>query len=209
MRKLTFKEFDTFISYVVNECFMRDEESGKDIAYYPQFKDLSILEKIAEYHYDYVSSGDLEKDYDYYLDNILPKFDILLETSDDTVVKKQHEQIIKTIDERIEFRKSQMLNNSKSEISVIADKIVETIGIINSKLAVIDEKKLNKFLNKLNVDEIVKAYNRVGSGNKTRDNAISELAKENIELKNQISAKNVVADNVGIANSNNIVSINK
>jgi hypothetical protein len=62
-------------------------------------------------------------------------------------------------------------------------------------------KKIDKIIKKLNVNEVVKAYQKSGIGNDVRDKAIqdqSQTLKEKdkiiTDLKNQISARNVLAD---------------
>lgn len=193
MKKLTFKQFNEFVGYVVNECFAQDED-GNDIGYYPEFKELSISEMVAKFYFDFTPTEDLEKDYEYYLD-MMEKF-----TNEDLSKEGfeiiQYYNIIDAIEEKIEFRKAKIISNSKSEFSEIASRFNIILDTINSKLKDIDPKKLEKFIGKLNPDELVKAYNRSGTGNKVRDDAISQLVSENKELKNQINAKNVVSDNV-------------
>jgi hypothetical protein len=67
------------------------------------------------------------------------------------------------------------------------------LSTLNDKAKDLDTKKLEKIFKKLNPEAILKAYQKSGIGEDIRDKAIQEQVQEIKDLKNQISARNVIA----------------
>jgi len=98
------------------------------------------------------------------------------------------------IDRRISEKREYIKENRKNSMDEVLDGVSTLLSTLNSKASELDVKKLDKVIKKLNPQEIMKVYKNSGIGNDIRDKAIQDQAKEIKELKNQISARNVMAD---------------
>lgn len=98
------------------------------------------------------------------------------------------------IDDKIEFKKQEMLHNKKSSMDEAFESLNTLLLSLNEKAKELDVKKLEKIIKKLNPKELVKAYEESNIGNNMRDKTIQEQAKEIKELKKQNGARNVVSD---------------
>ena len=199
--ELTFKEAYEFVNNVVDACFITKD--GIDVDYTPLNKIPSIQANFCELYTDIEFlqtedeegkeiEGSFEKNFSTYM-NVEINANGLV-TSDGSLLNYfQFKGLLEAIDEQIEFRKQKLIHNQKSSMDEMFEKATELLEVLNVKAQELDTKKLEKIFKKLNPNEVVKAYQKSNIGDGIRDKAIEDLKKENIELKNQISARNVKA----------------
>jgi hypothetical protein len=107
---------------------------------------------------------------------------------------RQWISILQSANELIDYRKQKLIHNKKSSMDEAFESLNTLLSTLNEKAKELDTKKLEKIIKKLNPKELVKAYEESNIGDTLRDKAINELNKENIELKKQNGARNVMAD---------------
>jgi hypothetical protein len=114
-----------------------------------------------------------------------------------------YEKLIELIDDAYNFNdllhsqikaKREFIRDSrKTSMDEVLESLTGLVNTLNSKAQELDVKKLEKVIKKLNPEAILKAYQKSGIGEDLRDKAIQKQAQEIIDLKNQISARNVMA----------------
>lgn len=135
---------------------------------------------------DYTQLGEVSL-YDMYLSWLDDNKDLLIDVKD--VVEFKKAKLLQSTSESEEVFRS--INEISYSVNKVANLINQVLETANSKLAELDVKILEKIAKKLNVKELVKAYQSSGIGDGIRDAEIAKLAKENKELKNQITARNI------------------
>jgi hypothetical protein len=187
--QLTFAETLRIVEDAVSACFEMDDE-GNDIGFRPEIKDVSLQCAFYENYVDGKLSEDFDEAFATYMaidiDGIYP--------NNKDFNYSQWIQICHAVSDGIEFRKQKMLNDKKSSMDEAFDSLNTLLTTLNEKAKELDTKKLEKIIKKLNPQELVKAYQKSELAEGVRDKAIQDLAKENKELRNQISARNVMAD---------------
>lgn len=186
-KTLTFKESIQFIDGVIDSVFTQDEE-GNDIDYSPSALLPLLQSTFLEMYTDFEFSEDFDKNFEFY-----SEIDVDYYTNTQSVNGIQLKGILKAIDEGIDFRKQKLINSQSKPVDEAFDMLATLLSTLNSKAQELDVKKLDKILKKLNPSEVMKAYQKSGIGEGVRDKAIQELSKENKDLKNDISARNVKA----------------
>lgn len=179
--QLTFDEMACVVRDAVDACFKVDDD-GNDIEFRPELKDVSLQCSFYENYIGLPLRGDFDEAFATYM---------AVDIDDCIFNKSQWYAIRNSINEKIEFRKQQMLNNKKSASDEMYSMITTLLATLNEKAEKLDPKKFEKVLNKLNPNEIVKAYQKSNIGDGVRDKTIQEQAKEIQNLKNEISARNV------------------
>lgn len=181
--RLSLAESLTFVDSVVSNVVSVEEKT-----YTPLFLELSIHSNFITYftNLEVPHLEELHADSKDYIDLIERVRDSQL--FDGTA----YDKLITAIDDEI-YTKRQMLIH-KNSFDDVAESLNTLLSTLNEKAKELDMKKLEKLFKKLNPQEILKAYQKSGIGEGERDKAIQELAKENIALKNEISARNVKVD---------------
>lgn len=184
--KLTLTESISFIKSVVDNVVDTNEGTFE-----PLFFNVSLMSNILTMYTD-TQDIDIDEVYDNYDEYETFFADILKYQSDFNSDQYQH--LFACIHDEIEFKKQQIIHNQNSAMDEMFVAVNTFLTTLNEKAKEFDVKKLDKVIKKLNPQEILKAYQRSGIGDSARDKAIQDLAKENKELKNQIGARNVLAD---------------
>lgn len=185
--QLTFAESMQFVDGIIDSCFVKSEETGEDIDYSPASLQPLIQSSFVEFYTDYEFVDDFDKNFAEYM-----QVDIDNVVKNKGINKTQLDGMLKAIIDGIEFRKQKLLD-SQSKQSEMYSAITNLISTLNSKAEQIDVKKLDKYFKKLNPNELLRAYQKSGIGNDLRDKTIQDLANENKELRNEVSARNVKA----------------
>lgn len=186
--QLTFDETLRFVDRVVDNVFIQDE-TGKDVDYSPASLYPLIQATFATYYTDMEFTEDFNKNYEEYM-----AIDINSTWSrGGTTGEQQFRSILDAINQSIDFRKQKLLD-AQSKQGEMYTALTTLLSTLNTKASEIDVKNIDKYLKKLNVKEIIKEYQKSNIGNNTRDKAIQDLVKENKQLKNKESARNVVSD---------------
>jgi len=196
--QLTFAESINFVDSIVDSCFEKDE-LGNDVGYSPSSLQPLIQSTFVEYYTDYEFVEDFDTNFAVYMSVKINES--LSATNGKFINMTQLNGMFKAINDGIEFRKQQMLNNKKSAMDEAFESLSTLLSTLNTKAEKLDPKKLNKIINNLTPESILKAYQKSNIGDDVRNNAIETLVKENKELKNQISARNVLAKPVVAKNS--------
>lgn len=183
--KLTFAESMSFVNGCVDTCFTQDEE-GNDIDYSAICKIPAIKSAFVEYFTDHEFGEDFDDNYEFYME-VKPSAYL----SNDSLTV--YEQLLTVIDEQIEFRKQKMIYSQRSAMDEMLNQVSTLLSTLNSKAEQLDIKKLDKMISKLTPNAVVKAYQKSNIGDVVRDKAIQDLSKENKELKNKVTARNVLA----------------
>lgn len=183
--QLTFAESMQFVNGVIDSVFVKDSD-GNDIDYSPASLQPLIQSTFAELYTNMEFVEDFETNFAEYMTIDIEKY-----VEEGKVNADQYIGMIKAIEDGISFRKQQMLNNKKSASDEMFNEITTLLSTLNDKASQLDPKKLNKYLKKLNPNEIVKAYQKSNIPDGVRDKAIQELAKENKVLRNKDTARNV------------------
>jgi hypothetical protein len=131
---LTLREMLQFVKRVVDNCFVQDEK-GTDIEYTPAFKNIALKEAVAIFFTDYSPTDNFETNYELYKD---------LDYSLADVGGDNFAEILKAIDDEIDFRKQKMLQSDNSISKYITELL--QLQIENQKL----QKKVLQQTEKLN-----------------------------------------------------------
>lgn len=188
-KNLSLSEKISIINLVVDSYFTENVET-KEIEYTPWYKEIGLVSAFGIYVLEGVTFDEDESIYDLiiedhtnaYEDNLYRRYLLWLEDIED---------ILNDIEDVVEFRKAKLLQ-PKSELDEMFKSLNKVLETLNSKATELDVKNIEKLAKKLNVKELMKAYQSSGIGDGIRDAEIAKLAKENKELKNQITARNVM-----------------
>lgn len=183
--QLTLTESLSFVKSVVNNVV--DTEDG---TFEPLFFDVSLMSNIITMYTD-VKDTNIDEVYTNYLE-YETFFNGILKYKD-AFNSDQYQKLLVNIMDVIEFNKEQIIHNKKSAMDEAFTQLSTLLSTLNDKAKELDVKKLEKVFNKLNPNEILKAYQKSGIGDGVRDKAIQEQAQTIVDLKNQISARNVMA----------------
>lgn len=187
-KEFTLSEKIGIINIVVDSYFTEDDDTG-EVLYTPYYKEIGLVTAFGIYALEGVTFDEDESIYDSIIkdseddfgDSLYKRYLLWLE---DVNV------ILDDIKDMVDFRKAKLLQ-PKSELDDMFKAINQVLETANSKLAELDIKGIEKIVKKLNVKELMKAYQSSGIGDGIRDAEIAKLAKENKELKNQITARNI------------------
>lgn len=182
--QVTFAKMLEIVNDAVDACFDTDE-NGIDTDFRPECKKVSLQCAFCENYLQLELSEDFDEAFATYM---------AVGIDDYNINKDQWYSIIHAVNDKIEFRKQKLLNSQPKPVDEMYLAITTLLSTLNSKASELDVKKLDKVIKKLNPQEVMKAYKNSGIGNDIRDKAIHEQAQEIIDLKNQISARNVMTD---------------
>jgi NADH:ubiquinone oxidoreductase subunit F (NADH-binding) len=182
--QLTLTESISFVKSVVNSVV--DLEDG---TYDPLFYDISLVGNFITTYTDILDIG---------IDDIYNNFEefkmLKVAIFNKTVFNiDQYDKLVENIDKEIEFNKKQIIHKQNSAMDDMFVAVNTLLSTLNDKAKDLDTKKLEKIFKKLNPEAILKAYQKSGIGEDIRDKAIQEQVQEIKDLKNQISARNVIA----------------
>lgn len=179
------------INIAVDSYFTEDDGTG-EVLYTPYYKEIGLVTAFGIYALEGVIFDEDESIYEAITSDIDDPCDSLNFSLRSHYFRwlESIEDILDDIKDMVEFRKAKLLQ-PKSELEEMFKAINQVLETTNSKLGELDIKGIEKIAKKLNVKELVKAYQNSGIGDGIRDAEIAKLAKENKELKNEITARNV------------------
>lgn len=175
---LSLGEMTEVVNNAVDICFIKDDE-GNDVDYVPEYKEVSLNAAFCEKYLGLELSEDFDEAYNVYMN--VDIYGYL-----DEINKDQWRSIEIAISNKVEFRKAKLLQ-PKSELDDMFKTFNNLLETANSKLAELDVKTFEKIAKKLNVKELVKAYQTSGIGEGVRDETIAQLSKELKETKNKLA----------------------
>lgn len=182
--QLTLTDSASFINQVVSWVVDMSLNDYSPVFYKPALVCAFLME------YTDIKDMDINEIYD----NIIEYENFMLDTiSLDGFNKMQYDSLLESINDEINFYKQKLIHSQNSAMDDMFNSFNELLNTLNDKAESINIKTVNRFLKELNPDELIKAYKKSGVGDKVRDDAIGKLAKENKDLKNEISARNVKA----------------
>lgn len=139
--KLNLNELHGFIKTVVDSVFVIDDEDGI-LKYVPENYDLFFKLAFASYYTDYESN-------DKNIEEIYNDIGFINFDTDIYPIDYNQLNIIKeTINEKIDFLKQQLLNQSKKDsLSELLDSITSIVNNLNEKLKDVDTSNVNELIN--------------------------------------------------------------
>lgn len=203
-RTLTLQEVVEFANSVVNNCFMdidvldsEGEATGEvETVFTPYYKELTIGRNILDYYVQNMKSDDnLNRVYS--LIASTPIIELILKVIDGS----QYYRLIESIDEMIEYRKQQLLNNKQSKLDEVFDNINNLIFTVTDKIDDFDLSSLAEYVpgiagavseGQFDLEKLAKAVLKVESESlEDGENELTESDTKEFENVIQIPTMNV------------------
>lgn len=154
--QLSFNEVINIVNDAVDACFKVDE-NGNDVDFRPECKKPCLQCSFFQTYTDMEFVEDFAENFDKYM-----ALDIndLLTSTNIYFNKKQWDDLVQAVDEKVEFRKQKLINSQPKPVDEAFDMLTTLLTTLNNKAQEIDVKKIEKQLKKFNVNEVVKAYQK-------------------------------------------------
>lgn len=139
-RSLPLFDMVNFAEDVANGCFVNveNEDGAVELRYAPYYKDIYIGRNILKYYTNIKEIDSLDR-----LENLVfgDSFGIV-SIIKDNINLNQLDEILKAIDDLIDFRKQELLNNKKSGLDSLVDGLNKVLKTIDKKIEQFDIESL-------------------------------------------------------------------
>ena len=134
----------SFVEDVTNGCFVdiENEDGSIETIYAPYYKDIFIGKNILKYYTNIKELDSLDRLEKLVFGDSIGIIDIIK----DSINIKQLSEILGAIDDLIEFKKQELLNNKKSGLDSLADSLNNILKTIDKKIENFDVESLGEYV---------------------------------------------------------------